>query len=194
MEQIKKVLIHSIFSISLLFSTALTPHCPVELGGPPASELEYVNRTPARPVLAALESFPVSWEDRGNLRAVKAHRSHLASAIESAGKTAHERRLLLAVGWSESTWSVNVCKGIKKGDGGKAWGCWQSWDPAVRGQSMKTQAEIAIKHLKQCENYCRGRNADPVIGAVSLYATGHSCNWAGARKRKATYDRMREFL
>ena len=110
----------------------------------------------------------------------------LVDAVEGAADDAHGRALLLAVGWHESRFEGAVCSGERTADNGRAWGCWQSWDPDRSG-GLRGQARRAADHLRRAGNYCAARGHDRVAGAVSLYATGRTCTWTGAAARVRTY-------
>ena len=112
----------------------------------------------------------------------------IADAIDSAAETRRERALLLAVGKHESHFARDVCEGDRTGDKGRAWGCWQSWSED-RGE-VRAQALEAAEHLRKAGNYCAARGHDRDRGAVSLYATGRSCDWKGAAPRLRTYRQI----
>lgn len=114
-------------------------------------------------------------------------------AIDHAASTPHGRALLLAVGWHESRFSHLVCQGHETGDDGAAWGCWQSWD-RDRSGGIEGQAIRARVHLRKAGNWCAARGHERLKGAISLYATGKTCEWPGADERAATYWAMRRRL
>ena len=117
------------------------------------------------------------------------HMQGVAEAIDLAAPTPERRALLLAKGKHESRFDVDVCRGETTGDSGKAFGCWQSWEKDRSG-GIEGQARRADRHLWRCGNYCAARGFDRVEGAISLYATGTTCEWSGAPARVATYRRV----
>jgi hypothetical protein len=125
----------------------------------------------------------------------QARLDQVAAAIDSAARTRHERALLLSVAWHESRFASSVQACRTTGDKGRAVGLWQSW--ALQCPvSVEQQAREAARHLRSAERYCRRRMAGKwsderaVSAAVSLYATGKHCVWAGARKRLETYRKF----
>ncbi len=148
--------------------------------------------------LAALESFPV-WEgDRSEpAEARKARLSDMADAIDSATKSREERALLIMKAWHESRFARYVqldeprCRDGVDGrcDHGESLGPWQQKGTA-RNISLEEQASRALKLLRDHMARCKSRGAEPVAGAIALYATGHSCSWSGAGERVATWRRI----
>ena len=148
---------------------------------------------PWRYTLRALESLPVHKTDADEDPTERTARlTRYAQHLHAVTRSRHERALLIAVALHESHFSRAVCEGGKLGDNGKAWGCWQSWEKDRSG-GVKGQAQRAIRHLRVAENFCRARHrgkVNRVTGAVSLYATGKTCVWPGAKKRLATYKKV----
>lgn len=141
--------------------------------------------------LEVLRSMPVHRTDRGERPAERADRLRgIAEAIDQVSQTEDEAALLLTVGRHESGFAAAVGSGERTGDDGKAWGYWQSWDPGARGP-VERQARHAIEHLRRAGAYCATRGHNRVRGALSLYATGHSCDWDGAADRVVTYRAVR---
>lgn len=109
--------------------------------------------------------------------------AEIASAIDSVSRSNLDRALLLSLGWHESRWSSAICSGEKLGDGGRAFGCFQSWE-RDRSGGLKGQARRAIRHLRRSGNYCASRGFERISGAFSLYATGSTCDWPAAKARQ----------
>lgn len=138
-------------------------------------------------VIDVLRSMPVHRTDIDEPLKERALRlKRIADAVNHVSKTTDEAALLLTVGRYESGFARSVGKGDRTGDDGKAWGYWQSWDSDARGP-VEVQAEYAIEHLRKAGNYCSARGHDWVSGAVSLYATGSTCEWDGASERVETW-------
>lgn len=110
--------------------------------------------------------------------------AEIAAAIDAAGRTRVERALLIAVGRRESNWARATCSGELLGDHGRAYGCWQSWHPDRTG-GIPEQARRAARHLR----FGLARCGTP-RGALSLYATGNRCEWAGVDNRLAYFHRV----
>jgi hypothetical protein len=144
-----------------------------------------------RPVRSALHAMSVHKSELDEDPDRRSERLDVyAAIIKRVAKSRHETLLLLAVGECESHFAEKVCEGDVRGDNGKAYGCWQSW--AASNEDIESQAKIAIQHLRMAEKFCarrEGKYADPIVNAVSLYATGKSCRWKGASKRVKAYRR-----
>ena len=117
------------------------------------------------------------------------HVNDVSDAILSSTSDKSLQALLIAQGWHESRFKHSVCTGEKLGDGGRAYGCWQSWDKDHSG-GLRGQAWRAAEHLRRAGNYCVARGFDRIEGAISLYATGRTCQWSQAKERAATYRRV----
>ena len=114
----------------------------------------------------------------------------LAAAIDAATENKAGRALLISVAWHESRFEPDVIDCRKTGDSGRAVGAFQSWN-LVCPVSVGDQAKEAIRHLKSARAYCKGRDMqDQMERAVSLYATGKTCSWPGAKKRWRTMVRV----
>lgn len=135
--------------------------------------------------------------------------SVIAHAIQTAtektpwrGSRRELATLLVVQGWSESKFAKHIHEGkcrIKQGecDGGRAVSPWQlhagysfrkpEWKTA-KGSDLKATSIAALQAarvLSKGRNFCAS-----VIGAISLYATGHSCSWKGAHKRHQMWLRL----
>lgn len=114
----------------------------------------------------------------------------MAASIDSAFKEKWKRALLMSVLWKESGNAFVVTKCILRGDGGRALGGYQSHTfkhlPHAECPSFQDQTLEAARHLTRTLNFC-GRPNDSletlVYSSVSLYATGGTCSWKGARER-----------
>lgn len=116
--------------------------------------------------------------------------AEIAEAIDQATKNRQERILLASVAWHETRYKEPLAHCRAFGDSGKAAGPWQTW--ALKCPATVSEfASEAIRHLRSTGNYCGGQTAkQKALGAVSLYATGKTCRWAGASKRWATMVRL----
>lgn len=136
-----------------------------------------------RSTYEVLASLPTHKSDAGEPALQRAERLRdIASAVDGATLDATERAALISLGSHESHFSRTVCSGEQLGDGGRAFGCWQSHHPDRSG-GVSGQARRAIAQLKRAGNYCRDESQDYWRGAFSLYATGKTCDWAGAKER-----------
>jgi hypothetical protein len=131
--------------------------------------------------LGGLRHLPPHQADVG-AEGLEGYRIEVAAAIDAATPEPRLRALLLAMGWRESRFRMAVGRGAILGDGGKAYGLWQSWDPDRTG-GLKGQARRAVEHLEKARRYCARRGARPYEGAISLYATGRTCYWNRAPSR-----------
>ena len=150
------------------------------------------SKKPKSGTLRALESLPVSVDDLHESKRARSQRLEMISReIDSVSSDKIMRFLIVALGYHESAFSFKVGNGKKTGDGGLAFGYWQSWDKdrsgGVRGQVVRVES-----HLRRAGNYCKKRGFDRHIGAISLYATGKSCNWKEARRRVFLAQRLQE--
>ena len=134
----------------------------------------------------ALQAYAPAKEDLEESPAERRARlERIAYAIDSATEDRTERAALLSLGWHESRWRRSVCSGESLGDGGRAFGCFQSWEKDRSG-GLQGQTRRAIRHLRRSGNYCRAKGGDYLEGAYSLYATGEICDWSGAPERVAS--------
>ena len=133
--------------------------------------------------LGALERIPVHKSDTDENPLKRIARLRLvADAIDAATSKRGERAALVALGRYESHFARDVCEGVRLGDRGKAYGCWQSHDKDRSG-GVEAQAQRAIRDLRRGGNYCRARGHDYWTGAFSIYATGRQCSWSEAETR-----------
>ena len=129
-------------------------------------------------VISALEDFAPLRDDPRT--------PELAAAIDASTDSRTLRALVISVGWHETRYADDYCAGRKTGDRGKAFGCWQSWD-RDRSGGLEGQARRAADHLRMAGNYCKARGYPYAQGAISLYATGSTCDWSGAAPYLKTY-------
>lgn len=110
----------------------------------------------------------------------------ISAAIDAATPHAHERAVLLSVGWWESRWSSAVGAGDHLGDEGRARGYWQQWG-LTEDATLEHQADRAIRLLRYHARRCGApglASGTSVRAAVSGYATGgRLCRWVGAEAR-----------
>lgn len=100
--------------------------------------------------------------------------------------------IVLAIGQFETRYASLApveCVGPGDCDNGKAWHYWQTHTPHERrtdGQlGLFVAAQDAVTAVIRGANYCGGEGEKRLLGAISLYATGKSCDWSGARERLA---------
>jgi hypothetical protein len=110
--------------------------------------------------------------------------------------------LLLAQAYFETRLAKHVHEGncrahIGECDSGRAISLWQlQWGPHLAKdeweklgdsslQATRSAALVAARSLGRSYNYCRS-----LPGAISLYATGQTCNWRPAAKRAAFVRRL----
>lgn len=146
---------------------------------------------PVSPTLRVLLSVPRHVSDLDEEDGTRAARlKAIASAIDAATPHAHERALLLAVGWHESRWASSVGSGDVLGDEGRARGYWQQWG-LDESASLDEQASRALMLLRYHARRCGGPGLATVASVragVSGYATGgRLCRWSGAEKRVRTW-------
>lgn len=97
--------------------------------------------------------------------------------------------LLLTKGKHESHWDENVCENFtENAPGAPAFGCWQSENKEGPPESVEKAAFRAAKDLVSSFRYCRTRTKRPIRGAISLYATGQTCDWEGADERVGSFN------
>jgi len=77
--------------------------------------------TTAAIVLAAMHAFPICWPERADPRKVEQYET-IARAISDEARDSDEAAALIAIGYSESAFSLRVQSGELKG---KASGLWQ---------------------------------------------------------------------
>lgn len=145
---------------------------------------------PVSPTLRVLLSAPRHVSDLEEDDGQREERlKEIAAAIDAATPHAHERALLLSVGWWESRWAAHVGSGAVRGDDGRAAGYWQQWGLDDE-TGLDGHAERALMLLRYHARRC-GRpglaTLASVHAAVSGYATGSKCSWSGARKRVRTW-------
>src|SRR5690606_28136633 len=100
---------------------------------------------PVGPTLRILLSVPRHTSDHAEEDGTRRARLEgIADAIDTATPHAHERALLLAVGWHESRWSSAVGAGDHLGDEGRARGYWQQWG-LTEDATLEHQADRAIR-------------------------------------------------
>src|SRR5690606_18262106 len=143
------------------------------------------------PTLRILLSVPRHTSDHAEEDGTRRARlKAIASAIDAATPHAHERALLLSVGWWESRWSSAVGAGDHLGDEGRARGYWQQWG-LDESASLDEQASRALMLLRYHARRCGGPGLATVASVragVSGYATGgRLCRWSGAEKRVRTW-------
>lgn len=124
----------------------------------------------------------------------------VAIAIAHAAHNPTEAALLIAVGFHESTYSRAVLSGncAELGphacDSGAARSAFQlhrsacpaAWLlPAGSPESLRVEADCAIKLLRFGASRCREHALTPWHGALATYA-GAGCTWRGADTRMAT--------
>lgn len=124
----------------------------------------------------------------------------IASAIDTATPSAHERALLLSVAWHESRFASYVdldlpqCRDGVEGvcDAGRAWSIYQLHGQDRTGDRYYA-ADVAIRMLRYHADRCGHpglTTAASVRAGVSGYATGgRLCRWVGAEKRVQTWRR-----
>lgn len=154
---------------------------------------------PVSPTLRVLLSAPRHVSDLEEDDGQREERlKEIAAAIDTATPHAHERALLLSVGWWESRWAAYVqldeprCSGSDHPacDHGRAFGPWQAWGMS-RAETVDEQAVRALSLLRYHARRC-GRpglaTATSVRAGVSGYATGgRLCRWRGAESRVRTW-------
>jgi len=157
-------------------------------------------------ILAILISLTPFHRDTESDQARYARLSHAAHAIAQATDSPHETALLLALGWHETRFGQAVGEGRCASlgpawcDAGRARGYWQAWERTCPGlhalppgdeRSVYVAAECAARKLRGAATLCVRRGHDPVLGAVSLWATGHRCSgYPDAQERRRTVWRM----
>ena len=154
---------------------------------------------PVSPTLRVLLSVPRHVSDLEEDDGQREERlKEIAAAIDAATPHAHERALLLSVGWWESRWASYVqfdapkCHGENHPacDHGRAFGPWQGWRMS-RTETLDEQAARALSLLRYHARRCGEPGlATPasVRAGVSGYATGgRVCRWPGAEKRVRTW-------
>jgi hypothetical protein len=109
------------------------------------------------------------------------------------GRQQDLRALLITIGYFETAYAQHVHEGHCRPhecDGGRARGLWQvqrhglvpsaAWERIVGADDYSTQisAYLAAKVLGSDLSKC-----GTIEGAVSMYATGNSCSWDGAKAR-----------
>lgn len=109
--------------------------------------------------------------------------------------------LVLAKGWHETRYASGApleCVGPGDCDRGKAWHYWQTHTPPERRLDGQLGLFVAVQDatvaLIRGANYCGGEGRARLEGAVSLYATGKTCSWSGAKERVDTAYKIRRML
>ena len=135
------------------------------------------------PTSTYLRGLPPHWDDRDEAPNEREGRlDEIALEIDGATEDRTERAMLLVLGWGESRWHTQVGDGDIKGDDGKAFGYFQSWEHDRSG-GVRGQVERAIKHLRVAGNYCVSRGFERVQGSFALYGTGRLCEKESSKKR-----------
>lgn len=127
----------------------------------------------------------------------RARLKEIASAIDQATQSKRERAWLISLAYHESHFARYVdldwpeCKDGRtlRCDRGRAFGLLQAHN-MTRLEGRGEQFELGIKRLRSGANYCKGQGFDPETGAFSLYATGKTCGWSGAKRRVAFASRI----
>jgi hypothetical protein len=145
-----------------------------------------------------LQSFARHHTDQDEPEAERTARlQETADAIDTATRSSSERALLLSLGWHESRWASYVhndaprCREGLKGhcDRGLAWSPWQL-HATDRTGGVAEAARVALTRIRQAANHCGGTGEERTRRALSLYATGNTCEWSGAAERVVTWRRM----
>ncbi len=154
--------------------------------------------------LTVLQLFPVYKGDTEEPASERLARlTEIADAIDEASRNAEEQALLITVAWHESAFARYVqhdeprCSEGHGGrcDGGASWSNWQIKGTDRTG-GVVAAAALAISKLRGALGICkrRGKAANPVAAAISLYASGRTCSWGGVTDRVATFKRVRAAL
>jgi hypothetical protein len=120
----------------------------------------------------------------------RARLSEIAAAIDQATQSKRERAWLISLAYHESHFARYVdldwpeCKDGRtlRCDRGRAFGLLQAHN-MTRLEGRVEQFELGVKRLRSGANYCKEQGFDPEAGAFSLYATGKTCGWSGAKRR-----------
>lgn len=165
-----------------------------------AAALFLLGAAPPTRTLSVLEGFQRHVSDEHEPASARTERlTSLATAIDGATTNRDERALLITKAWHESRFASYVqfdhdrCRLGEGGrcDGGKAFGVLQLHG-TKRDLTLSEQMTRALRQLRFGIRRCKMWGAsDPVRGAIALYATGNSCDWAGSDERVATWRKIR---
>lgn len=159
-------------------------------------------------ILAVLLALPVYKHDHERAEEKRAQMSALASAIAEESRTPVEAAFLIAFGYSESGWSLDVHNGIcpkygcdRDRDGvARARSPWQlhrngmnedSWAQMVGVENVEIQAHAAMRHARWALGKCDGdaRCAFRLLGGLP-----RDRKLKGEEKRLQTYAKALEAL
>lgn len=158
----------------------------------------------------ALMCLKPAWDDSEDIFDRGIRMAVIAGAIDDAAKLTEFpgaknelRAALFAVGRYESRYARNVHEGRcapRQCDQGRATGVFQVWplwfdgkDPK-RGVGTQTQPTL-ISTMAAARALADGkRQCGTLLGMMSVYATGNTCRWRGAKERERLARRLERWL
>lgn len=164
----------------------------------------------AHAILVALATLPAPYGEGEQPDEREARLGRVAAAIEDAstdpdwpGTRLELAAALVTKAWWESGLALRVHRaGPRKDNGGHAISLWSlhswklvpyaEWKTLGGLEGTERSADVAARVLSFARNRCGAARKDWVFATFSLYATGRTCSWKGARSRVWTYRRVLE--
>lgn len=166
----------------------------------------------ASAILVALSTLPATYGEGEEPEEREARLGRIAAAIEDAstdpnwpGTRLELAAALVTKAWWESGLALRVHRaGPRKDKSGFSISLWSlhswrlvphsEWKTLGGLEGTEQSAKVAARVLSFARERCGATRRNWAFATFSLYATGRTCSWKGARDRVWTYRRVLEQL